>query len=88
MKKTNKIILKNATIEKENEKVLIKEFKKDTVCFECELDEIYNNIDDMGSVKLAINSESTLSADEAKAILGQYINKTGISITISSEEEF
>lgn len=88
MKEQRKIILKNAELKTVNGETIVREFKKDEVSFECNLSELYEKIDEMGNVKVQIGSETSMTSNEAKHLIDMYKDKEGISINISSEEEF
>lgn len=88
MKEQRKIVLKNAELTTENGKDVVREIKKDEIVSQCDLSELYEKIDNMGFVKVQIGSESPMSSDEAKQLIDMYKDKEGISMNISSEEEF
>ena len=88
MKEQRKLVLKNAELTTENGKDIVREMKKDEIVSQCDLSELYEKIDSMGFVKVQIGSESPMSSDEAKQLIDMYKNKEGISMNISSEEEF
>lgn len=88
MKEQRKIVLKNAELTTENGKDVVREIKKDEIVFQCDLSELYDKIDTMRFVKVQISSESPMSSDEAKHLIDMYKDKEGISMNISSEEEF
>ena len=88
MKEQRKIVLKNAELTTENGKDVVREIKKDEIISQCDLSDLYDKIDTMGFVKVQISSESPMSSDEAKHLIDMYKDKEGISMNISSEEEF
>lgn len=89
MKEQIKIMVKNSSIKERNGEVLVSEISnKGEVVSEVKLQEIYNKISDKNNLKFQISSNDVLSFEEVKNVLDSFINKDGISFSITNEVEF
>lgn len=89
MKEQIKLMIKNASIKEKDGEVLVSEISnKGEVASEVKLQEIYNKISDKNNLKFQISSNDVLSFEEVKNVLDSFINKDGISFSITNEVEF
>lgn len=91
MKKTKIIVFKNATLT-ENQLVETKVKKVNGVeveeeVFKCSTENLFNIIDDMGTVKLEIKNESSIPSEDVKSILKLLYGLDGLNLKLTQESE-
>lgn len=87
MKKTSKLILKDATIKKSDEGLLVIEKTKFGEN-EHYLDEVLEALDKQTDLKITIDTKNDMDIHEIKEILKNYIDKEKINISITVDTEF
>lgn len=87
MKKTSKLVIKDATIKNENGQLVVVEKTKvgeNTYL----LDEILDKLEKDTDLKIAVDTKNDMNTGEIREVLKNYVDKDKINVTITSDTEY
>ena len=87
MKKTSKLVIKDATIKKSEDGLYVVE-KTKVGENEYLLDEVLNKLEKDSDLKITIDTKNDMDVREIKEILKDYVDKEKINITITVDTEY
>lgn len=87
MKKTSKLVIKDATIKKSEDGLCVVE-KTKVGENEYLLDEVLDKLEKDSDLKITIDTKNDMDVREIKEILKDYVDKEKINITITVDTEY
>ena len=87
MKKTSRLVIKDATIISEDGELVVVE-KTKVGENKYLLDEILDKLEKDTDLKIAVDTKNDMSTGEIREVLKNYVDKDKINVTITSDTEY